>query len=316
MLKCPTYIGEIHHKGAVHTALHDPIIAREVWDQTQALLEQNLQGKTRQRVPSASLLAGKVVDSQGEPLIAVHATKGATRYRYYVSRALHQDPGSAGMRIPAKELEAAVCGCIGEQFEDVLALADKIKLDAAPHEIAAIVQRGAALQAALSQRDRSTLQTIVFKVSVLASAVEIECSASAIATLLGVPCELGAPTTLTISASVRLTRTGRAMRLIQSNGAPITQQPDAALIRLLLRARGWWSQLKDGEIDVKRLAARERVNPSYVTRVLRLAFLAPEVIEAVLRGEISGRIDAAALTATDAIPGCWAKQKRLIVGEA
>ena len=105
------------------------------------------------------------------------------------------------------------------------------------------------------------------------------------------------------------------MRLVQDNGQQLVPVLHQSLIRLLLKARGWWAQLKDGDIDIKRLAARTGVSPAYVTRVVRLAFLSPVVVEEILAGTISHGIDAAALTATDAVPGCWAEQKRRIVGE-
>ena len=308
MLKCPTYIGEIHHKGAVHTALHTPIIARELWDRTQALLNTNLQGKTRQRVPSASLLAGKVVDSEGEPLIAVHATKGTTRYRYYVSRALHQDPGSAGMRIPAKELEAAVCQCLGDLLADGLALAAQAKLNLAASDLRSYTALCEVLRAAVLRRDAVIVRELVGRICNQNEGIVVDCSTAALAEALGADLSDGSPASISLTSAVRLTRSGRSMRLIQSNGLAVTHQVDASLIKLIIRARAWWEQIKLGEIDVKRLAAREGVNPSYVTRVLRLAFLAPEVIEAVLRGEVAAGVDAAALTATGAISPVWRQQ--------
>ena len=308
MLKCPTYIGEIHHKGAVHTALHDPIIAREVWDRTQALLNTNLQGKTRQRVPSASLLAGKVVDSEGEPLIAVHATKGNVRYRYYVSRALHQDPGSAGTRIPAKELEAAVCGCLVDLLADGLELAGQATLNLAASDLRSYTALCEVLRAAVLRRDAVIVRELVGRICIQNGGIVVDCSTAAIAEALGVDLSAGSPASISLTSAVRLTRSGRSMRLIQSNGLAVTHQVDASLTKLIVRARTWWEQIKLGEIDVKRLAAREGVNPSYVTRVLRLAFLAPEVIEAVLRGEVATGVDAAALTATGAISPVWREQ--------
>ena len=42
MLHCPTYIGEVHHKGQVYPGLHTGIIDRDIWDRTQQLLSDNL----------------------------------------------------------------------------------------------------------------------------------------------------------------------------------------------------------------------------------------------------------------------------------
>jgi hypothetical protein len=43
--------------------------------------------------------------------------------------------------------------------------------------------------------------------------------------------------------------------------------------------------LEDGTyVSAAELAAAERINPSYVARVLRLTLLAPDIVEAVLNG--------------------------------
>jgi site-specific DNA recombinase len=76
MLKCPVYVGEIAHRGQVYPGLHEPIVDRDVWDRTQALLATNLQGKrSGANNRSPSLLAGKVIVDAGQPLIATHASK-------------------------------------------------------------------------------------------------------------------------------------------------------------------------------------------------------------------------------------------------
>lgn len=53
---------------------------------------------------AAHLLAGRVEDANGEPLIASHAAKGVARYRCYVSRSLQTASSTTGLRIPAAEL--------------------------------------------------------------------------------------------------------------------------------------------------------------------------------------------------------------------
>jgi hypothetical protein len=71
--------------------------------------------------------------------------------------------------------------------------------------------------------------------------------------------------------------------------------------------------LQEGEIDIKRLAAREGIGASWITRVLRLAFLSPAVVDALLAGGLRAGVDAAALTATGAIDASWAEQRRALL---
>lgn len=65
------YVGEIEHKGSICPGEHDGIIDRELWDQVQALLDENRQGKKdRSRTASGSLLT---VFSFPNPVFAVRA---------------------------------------------------------------------------------------------------------------------------------------------------------------------------------------------------------------------------------------------------
>lgn len=110
----------------MHDANHAPIIDRETWDAVQQMLACNTAGeRPAKHSRNRSLLAGRLADEDGEPLIATHACNGKVRYRYYVSRALqhdaHADPGS-GMRIPAREIEAAVAEQLAEALDDPIAL--------------------------------------------------------------------------------------------------------------------------------------------------------------------------------------------------
>ena len=66
--------------------------------------------------------------------------------------------------------------------------------------------------------------------------------------------------------------------------------------------------LRRGEPDITTLAGHEGVQPAYVTRVLRLAFLAPAVVDAILSSTIRTGVDGTALTATGAIPTLWLEQ--------
>jgi site-specific DNA recombinase len=60
---------------------------------------------------------------------------------------------------------------------------------------------------------------------------------------------------------------------------------------------------------VTTLAKQEGVNPSCLTRSVRLNFLAPKVVDAILSREIREEIGSRALIATDAIPASWGMQE-------
>jgi hypothetical protein len=114
--------------------------------------------------------------------------------------------------------------------------------------------------------------------------LEISCDAHALADVLGVDREGQAPPALPLTAQVRLAKSGRVMRMVQSDGTTIIKQPLSSLIKPILQARRWWAELVSGNADVSAIASREGVCTSYVSRIVRLACLSSRGVEAILVG--------------------------------
>jgi hypothetical protein len=63
---------------------------------------------------------------------------------------------------------------------------------------------------------------------------------------------------------------------------------DSTLLKALARAHRWKSLLETGDpASVTELAQSETINLSYLSRILRLTLLAPDIVEAVLDGRQS-----------------------------
>jgi hypothetical protein len=66
-------------------------------------------------------------------------------------------------------------------------------------------------------------------------------------------------------------------------GLPGSQSQDPHVLRAIARAWKWRRQLEEGEMaGVQDIAVREKISDQYVGRMIRLAFLAPEVLEALV----------------------------------
>jgi len=105
------YLGEICHKGTAYPGEHEPIIDRDLWDTVQTKLSDHRRDRRSGAGASQpSLLIGMMVDGLGRPMTPSHASKGSTRYRYYISRQEPGDPCSTekAWRIPASEIEPLV----------------------------------------------------------------------------------------------------------------------------------------------------------------------------------------------------------------
>jgi site-specific DNA recombinase len=313
ILKSPIYIGEIPHKDKRYLGQHPAIIGRADWDRVQMMLAEHLQGTRRGRpIENESLLAGLIVDEANEPLTAVHACKGNTRYRYYVSRSLQNGGAQTGngVRLPAREIENAVVERITEALGDPLGLAIDAGLDVAASQMVQAAERGSLVAARICDRDRTCIRGLIRQVRVLVDRVEIELHTTALAELLQLPIDAYADATFALTLNLRVTRTGRAVRLVQTSGAKVgSHSPNQTLVNLLVKAHRWWGELRQGQITAAELARREGIIKPYVSRVIRLAFLAPDVVEAILAGRQLASIDGRALKATDAISPLWSEQR-------
>lgn len=62
-------------------------------------------------------------------------------------------------------------------------------------------------------------------------------------------------------------------------------RPDSVLLKALARGFRWRKKLQEGNYQtLEEIAAAENINPSYVSRLLRMTLLAPEIVEAILAG--------------------------------
>jgi site-specific DNA recombinase len=87
MLQNRTYRGDIVHQGTTYSGQHQAILDPELWQIVQDKLAANRQERALAVGAEApSLLAGLIVDADGNPMTSTHATKRAKRYRATTSR--------------------------------------------------------------------------------------------------------------------------------------------------------------------------------------------------------------------------------------
>ena len=95
--------------------------------------------------------------------------------------------------------------------------------------------------------------------------------------------------TIMIRIPMKFQKRGGRKLIVAPNGtdglAQYRQDKDVTLIKALVRAHRWKKMLDNGDVvSIKELAETEKINDSYLARVLRLTLLAPDIIEAVLEG--------------------------------
>ena len=110
--------------------------------------------------------------------------------------------------------------------------------------------------------------------------------------------------TITISIPIKMRkRGGRKLVLAPDGGdwAPARPKVDNVMVKAIARAFRWRKLLETGAYTtIEELAAAERINPSYVSRLLRLTLLAPDIVEAIL--DRTHGPEATAATPTEQFP--------------
>jgi DNA invertase Pin-like site-specific DNA recombinase len=312
MLKNPIYIGLIPHRKARHPGQHPAIIDQDIWDRVQQQLADHIQGpRAVAAAKHPSLLAGLVIDEAGKPLVATHACKGTRRYRYYVSHALQHgsDEKTDGIRVPAREIEAAVIERLATALADPIRLLCSASGTMHTADFEALQRRATTVAGEVRRPNHQLIRKLVRTVQVMPELMTCTLCADVVAEVLETALPDGS-SDIVLSVPLRLTRTGKVVRLVQTDGRPSASTPvDQSLVRMVARARTWWARLRTGEIHVAALAREEGVSRTYLGKFVQLAFLSPELIERILAGEQPARISALALTA-ERMPLSWDDQRQ------
>lgn len=94
------------------------------------------------------------------------------------------------------------------------------------------------------------------------------------------------PETVTLHLPFRVVKRGGRKEMHMPDGFRPDRKADNTLVKALARAFRWKRMIEAGEYTtIADLAEREGIAPSYMTRVLRLTLLAPDIVEAILDGE-------------------------------
>lgn len=124
------------------------------------------------------------------------------------------------------------------------------------------------------------------------------------------------PETLSLHVPVRIAKRGGRKEVQMPPGAPVQRSCiDNTLLKALARAFRWQRMLEDGTYEtLLELAKAEKINPSYVSRVLRLTALAPKIVEAILDGIQVPELTLARLL--ERFPVDWIEQTVTLTGAA
>jgi DNA invertase Pin-like site-specific DNA recombinase len=318
-----TYVGEVHHRGQHYPGEHPPIVDPEIFERAQRQHEENrVVRKQGRNIVDPSLLTGLLFDSAGRRMTSSHASKGSRRYRYYVSRPEPELSTEPLMRVPAGEVEKAVV----HQLAAALAEPDLLHRliarcgseDVPIRQIRAMLDELVAklLHGSKGER-RSLLSTLLRRIELHRDRLEVQARLpELIAQGGGTSSTEGASDSLELPLTIPInkTRAGGEVRLLlppsprASNGSQ-----DPALIALV--AKAWTARqalTSTPRVSVEEAAAAMGLKLDYFRVLVRISFVAPDIVAAILEGRQPATLTRQRLARMTDLPFEWQLQRRAL----
>jgi site-specific DNA recombinase len=343
LLQNPIYRGEIAHKGERYPGLHDAIVDDELWAAVQQRLANNRRnGMRRPGTSRESFLSGLLYDDDGDPMIASHAVKrllggGAAarkRYRYYVAQA-NNNTDEPLLRLPAERIEDAVLVMLSDALQDQLllmpALRPHLRSTTALESTLERIRNAAQAQGneeTLGQEPASLnsqtalLHALVSRIDHGIDHLRLHIKIAALLDRYGpeqkIDPERDGERRDRIDDVIVFERpfngpaNGRPARLLLGHALDRPRR-DAALIALVANARRWSGMLLSGKAtSVLEITEREGLGKGVISRTLPLAFLAPDIAEAILDGRQPDGLTVGGLYRLADLPRDWDAQRKLL----
>lgn len=303
LLRNRLYLGEIVHRDKSYPGAHPAIIDLELFNAVQASLDANLHARRQRPVmPEGSPLLGRVYDAEGVPMTsAIAYGKAGRKYRYYVSRPLQTGGAAALKRDVVRRLPAGA-------IENLIS-----------HKLTALGLCGAT-------PSWTALRAVIHRVDIGFSDITLTLHAGGrdpaeIAAIRGGLSDGESLSNPTGKASLmKLVIPGRAVFrggrtwIASSDGSPVVDHPspDLAMVRALRRAHQLLmdrhaSPLADPEANAKAVGVAD----SFERRLARLAFLAPDIQEAIVAGRHPAGMTLQSLMHSR-VPLSWNEQRALL----
>jgi site-specific DNA recombinase len=330
LLQNRLYIGEIRHRDQWYVGEHQGIVPRNLWDKVQARMTSNRK-KRRQHIRerSSSLLTGLLADANGNRYTPSFTFKKGRKYRYYVSQLAIKNPATklnGPIRLPAREIESRVSERLlsflksdAEVFDRLGAAAESPA--ASGQLVAAAKKLGVSWPARRSDELRDLLVSFVRRVIIQESNIEVLISRADLREVLEqgddfVPTDRPRKSVhpddlICLAIEAKLKRSGGEVHLVvPPNPSEVSpHQPNASLMKAVARARGWYERVLEGKSsDQRSLTLHAGVTERYIGKVFGCAFLAPDIVEAILEGRQPRDLSFKKLCSN--IPLSWIEQRK------
>jgi site-specific DNA recombinase len=306
------YLGEIVHKGVFYPGEHDPIVTQDLWDEVRSKLASRGPGLiTKRDGPNRSILAGLMVDGLDRPMTANHAVKGSKRYRYYVTR----DPSSEqpAWRVSAHDIEQIVRTKIKELLLDRNRIA-RMVIVVDPRRVEPAVAAAAQLAASPSMLDDPAALGIN-QIKLLDDRIDLIVNQHKMLSACGIEAGDENDAQITLSAPVERVRRGHELKLIIPSAKlpePSAHIRDERIVGILSEAmEARQLVLTAPDLSLQEIASTHGRCRKRLAKLVRLSWLAPDAVVAILDGKQPAGFTANSLLDAD-LPIGWHEQRAVL----
>ncbi|HVR90568.1 MAG TPA: recombinase family protein [Novosphingobium sp.] len=311
LLANPVYIGLTRHREKTYPGQHQAIVGAELFEAVQARLAERTNPRTSPRAKRCvSLLAGVIRDELGRPMSPYHTRNHGRRYSYYAS-----NPGDGSrepaLRLPAGELDAAVRNALAA----LLTAPDAVRQhcpDIAATDLFTLAEHCTDLAERLRTMTIAEVRLLLaqLKFEVVVSRHEVVATVSSQALLGLAEIEIADDVRVPLKVPTTNASFGHEQRLRLDSPAQSATPRDLRLVELI--ARGFASRdqlLAMGDDDV---SAMQNTQYRHLERTARLAYLAPDIVRAILDGRQPKSLSARVLARLGSLPLSWSEQRSML----
>lgn len=306
LLKNRTYLGEIIHKGDGYPGEHQAIVPKDLWDAVQDKLTLNAKAqKLQMRARHTSLLAGLLHDGLGRRMSPSHASKQGKRYRYYVTHEQQRaDRNEAAWRVPAHDAEQVVLDRLDDFFSDGAGLLEQFSEEAEQTDTGLLDRAEKArgtLATGSSDARREFLLQAIERIDLHDDRLEIILRLSVM-----LPDSDGRHV---LMQPVERRRSGHEIKLLVPGTQALEIKYDARLVSLVAEAHSLRRTVLAGRGSLSQTATRLGVCRARLADMIRLSWLAPDILTSILDGSQPASLTRAKLNGTSLSPD-WEEQRR------
>lgn len=328
MLSSRFYVGEVPHHGESFPGEHEPIVDRALWAEAQALRARRAMYKL-ELGPSPNVLLGLIHDVHGRRMTIADDTTKGKRYRYYISDQARWATrrGIKRMRAEADQLERLVVAGLAALMRDRGEVRRALtSLGTYAPQTERLVEAGPAaasrVERATPERLRLVLTALLIRVELTRDEARILVRCRELERLLawdGSGVFRRDPSGCRRDDLVHIVTAPATVRLDRSLVLPLDRRDPASttlplpgLVSLIHEARR--AQLavdEDRSTPIMEIAKRFRREAGIFARLIRLNYLAPDIVAAILDGRQPPGLTRRRLLYAN-LPTDWPQQRALL----